>query len=66
MNWLIIIIIVAITGTIFGYFNSGGNKQEALETGCMSGMGCGYIIVRIAIFLIGIWILLAIGNFLFG
>jgi hypothetical protein len=66
MNWLIVIIIVAVIGTIIGYFNSGGDKHAAVESGCMSGLGCGYIILYIALALIGLWILFAIGGFLFG
>jgi len=66
MNWLIVIIIVAVIGAIIGYFSSGGNKEEAFASGCASGLGCGYIILYIALALLGIWLLFAIGSWLFG
>ncbi|MFV0539335.1 MAG: hypothetical protein ACK5M3_18505 [Dysgonomonas sp.] len=66
MNWLIIIIVVAVIGAIIGFVKSGGNTEEAMTAGCLSGTGCGYIILQIALALLGLFILFAIGSWLFG
>ena len=66
MNWLVVIIVVAVIGAIIGYFNSGGDKEDAFGAGCASGLGCRYIIFQIALAILGLWILFAIGGWLFG
>lgn len=67
MNWLIVILIVAAIAGLIGYFSSDKNKGENAAKGAiMGGLGCGYIILQIFIFLVGIGILFAIGSWLFG
>lgn len=65
MNWIWVIIAVAIIGGIIGYMRS-GKKEDAVSGAIGAGMGCGYIILQIFLALLGIWILFKIGSWLFG
>ena len=68
MNWLIVIVIVAIIGGIIGFFASNdGERGEGAAAGCLtSGIGCGYIIVYIGLGLLGLYLLFKLGSWLFG
>jgi hypothetical protein len=68
MNWLIIIIIVAIIAGIIGAMSSeDGKEKEGFLSGAIAGgMGCGSIIFQIFIVVIGFIILFKIFGFLFG
>lgn len=50
-----IIVIVAIAGWIFGFFNSGGDTKEANDTAVGVGVGCGSLLLQL--FIAGITIL---------
>mgnify|MGYP007022191386 CR=1 FL=1 len=65
MNWIWVIIAVAIIGGVIGYMRS-GKKEDAVSGAIGAGVGCGYIILQIFLALLGIWILFRIGSWLFG
>ncbi len=65
MNWIWVIIVVAVIGGIIGYMRS-GKKEDAVSGAIGAGVGCGYIILQIFLALLGIWILFRIGSWLFG
>lgn len=64
MNWIIAIMICALIGCIIGYTNT-GKKEDAIGGAITGGLGCGYVIFQIALFLIGIFILFKVGGWLF-
>ncbi|HPT72804.1 MAG TPA: hypothetical protein PLE74_11060 [Candidatus Cloacimonadota bacterium] len=67
MTWLWVILIVALIGGLIGYFSSDKNKGEnALGGAVAGGMGCGYIILQIFLALVGIWLLIKLGSWLFS
>ena len=68
MNWLIIIIVVAIIGGIIGSLSSkDGEKGEGFFSGALAGgMGCGYVIFQILLVVGGLILLFKIFGFLFG
>lgn len=68
MNWLIIIIVVAlITGIIGALGSDDGEKGAGCLTGAISGgLGCGSIIFSILLVGVGLMILFKIFGFLFG
>lgn len=59
-TWLIILIIVAIIGAIFGYASSDdGNRGEGAANGALSAAtGCGYILLQIFLWGLGIAIVI--------
>lgn len=65
MTWLIVILVVAAIGGLTGYLNS-GKKDDAVSGALGAGLGCGYIIFQIFLAILGLTLLLAIGNWLFG
>lgn len=67
MNWLIIIIVVAIIGGIIGSLSSkDGEKGEGFFSGALAGgMGCGYVIFQILLGVGGLILLFKIFGFLF-
>ena len=65
MTWLWVIIVVAVIGGIIGYFSS-GTREGAVEGAVTAGMGCGYIIFKIFLALVGLYLLIKIGGWLFG
>jgi len=65
MTWLWVILIVALIGGLIGYFDS-GTKEGALEGAVVAGLGCGYVIFRIFLALLGLYILFLIGSWLFS
>lgn len=68
MNWLITIIVVAIIAGIIGALSSkDGEKGEGFFSGALAGgMGCGYVIFQILLFVGGLILLFKIFGFLFG
>jgi len=68
MNWLITIIVVAIIAGIIGALTSDNNeKGEGFFAGALTGgMGCGYIILQIFLYVGGLILLFKIFDFLFG
>lgn len=69
MTWLWVILIVAAISGIIGYIST-EDKRDRGETGLgcalTGGMGCGYIIFQIFLFLVGLFILFKIGSWLFS
>tara|TARA_R110002126_G_scaffold142546_5_gene288462 strand:- start:20678 stop:20884 length:207 start_codon:yes stop_codon:yes gene_type:complete len=65
-NFIIIIIVVAILGWLFGYLKSGGNTTEANETGCALGAGCGYVLLQLFFAALGILVVLWVFGLIFG
>lgn len=68
MTWLIVIIIVAIIGAIIGFIVSDdGEKGSGAFGGFITGaVGCGAIIIRIAIAFLSLYLLFRLGNWLFS
>ena len=68
MNWLTIIIVVAIIAGILGALNSkDGEKGEGFFSGALAGgMGCGYVIFEIFLVVGGLILLFKLFGFLFG
>ena len=68
MNWLITIIVVAIIAGIIGALSSKDReKGEGFFSGALAGgMGCGYVIFQILLFVGGLILLFKIFGFLFG
>ncbi len=65
MTWLKILVAAIVVGGIFGYLTS-GSKEGAKRGAASFGIGCGYILLQIFFAFIGIYILFAIGSWLFG
>jgi len=65
MNWIIAIIVCAIIGAIIGFMSS-GKKEDAFGGAVAGGVGCGYLIARIAIAAIGFLIILKVFSWLFS
>lgn len=56
-TWLIIIIVVAVIGGILGYFCSDDGEDKgknALTGAATSAVGCGYVILQIALTVLGL------------
>lgn len=65
MNWLWVILIVAVIGGIIGYLNS-GKKEDAAAGAVAAGAGCAWIIFQIFIFVVGVFLIFKIGSWLFS
>ena len=67
-TWLIVIIIAAVIMGAIGYFSSkDGERGENAAAGAVAGaMGCGYIILRIFLWGLGIFLLIELFVWLFG
>jgi hypothetical protein len=65
MTWLWVILIVAAIGGLIGFFSS-GKTEDAVSGAVGAGMGCGYIILQIFLGLVGLFILISLGSWLFG
>ena len=68
MTWLIVIIIAAVIMGAIGYFSSkDGERGENAAAGAVAGaMGCGYIILRIFLWGLGLFLLIELFVWLFG
>jgi ABC-type Mn2+/Zn2+ transport system permease subunit len=69
MNWLIVIIIVAVISGIIGYFKSPKKEdaaKNALSSAVSGGVGCGFIILQIFLWGLGIFILIYLFLWLFS
>lgn len=68
MNWLVVIIVVAIIAGVIGAMSSEKGKEgEGFFSGALAGgMGCGYAIFQILLVVGGLILLLKIFGFLFG
>ena len=64
MTWLWIILIAAVIGGIIGFMMS-GRKKEATEGATTGKFNYGFIILKILLALIGLYLLLVIGKWLF-
>lgn len=69
MNWLWVIIVVAVVAAVFGFLAE--DKEEdrgkaALSGALVGGMGCGYIILQILLGLAIIWGFFMLVGWLFG
>ena len=67
-TWLIIIIVVAVIGAIIGYFSSDSNNRvgDAVQSGCVSGAGCGYVLLQLFLWGLGIVFLIWLFGAIFG
>lgn len=63
MNWIWIIIIVAVIGAIIGFINNG--KEGAVEGGLGAAVGCGGVIIRIALSVLSLALVIALFGWLF-
>ena len=71
MTWLIVIVIAAVVMGAIGYFSSkDGERGENAAAGAVAGaMGCGYVIyviLRIFLFGLGIFLVVKLFGWLFG
>ena len=68
MTWLIVIVIAAVVMGTIGYFSSkDGERGENAVAGAVAGaMGCGYVILRIFLFGLGIFLVVKLFGWLFG
>ena len=67
-TWLIIILIVAAIGAVLGYFSSEkGERTEGAVQGAFGGaMGCGYLLIQLFLWGLGIAILIWLFGVIFG
>ncbi len=65
MNWLWVILVAAVIGGIIGYLCS-GRKEDVAMGAIGAGVGCGYIILKILLALIGLYLLFLLGSWLFS
>lgn len=65
MTWLWVILVVAFIGGIIG-FSTPGKTEDAIQGAATAGIGCATIIFRIFLALLGLFLLLKIGSWLFG
>lgn len=67
-TWLIIIIAVVVIGAIIGYFASDGNNrvEDAVQSGCASGAGCGYLLLHLFLWGLGLAFLIWLFGAIFG
>lgn len=63
--WIVLIIIAIVIGAIIGYANK-GDSGEAVSGAIAGGMGCGYVLLNIFLFGIGIAFMLWLFSALFG
>ena len=63
MNWLWIILIVAVVGEIIGFINNG--KEGAVEGGLGAAFGCGSVILQIFLSVLSIALVIALFGWLF-
>ena len=68
MNWLVVIIVVAVIGGIIGFFrsNDGERGMGALEGAATGAVGCGVIIFRLFLAAIGIGLFFSLIGWLFS
>lgn len=66
-TWLIIIIVVALIGAIIGYLTSKGDRvEDAIQGGCVSAGGCGYLLLQLFLWGLGIAFLIWLFGAIFG
>ena len=65
MTWLWVILIVAAIGGIIGFLST-GKGEDAAAGAASAGIGCAYLIFQIFLALLGLFILIKIGGWLFG
>ena len=65
MTWIWILIIVIVAGAIIGYFST-GTKEGAAEGAATAGFGCGFLLLEIFFTLVGLWIVISLGMWLFS
>jgi uncharacterized membrane protein len=69
MNWLWVILVVAVIGGIISYISSNDNSnrvKDALEGGVTAGAGCGIVLLYLFLSVVGLLIMLALFGWLFG
>ena len=64
MNWLILIITVAVIAFLVSKLN-GDNTKDSAENAGAAAIGCGYIILQILIAALTIWAIIALFGWLF-
>lgn len=67
-TWLIIILIVAAIGAVIGFMSSdSGNRGEGAISGAIGGaMGCGYVLLHLFLWGLGIFFLIWLFGAIFG
>lgn len=67
-TWLIIILIVAAIGAAIGFFgNEKGERAEGAVQGALgSAMGCGYLLLQLFLWGLGILVLIWLFGAIFG
>lgn len=68
MNWLVVIIVVAVIGGIIGFLgsNDGERGMGALEGAATGAVGCGVIIFHLFLAAIGIGLFFLLISWLFS
>lgn len=69
MNWLWVIIVVAVIAAIFGYFSEDQESERgkaALGGAIAGGIGCGYLILQILLGVAVLWGIFMLFGWLFG
>lgn len=67
-TWLIIILIVAAIGAVIGFLgNEKGERTEGAVQGALGGaMGCGYLLLQLFLWGLGISVLIWLFSAIFG
>ena len=67
-TWLIIILVVAAIGAVLGYLsNDNGSRAEGAVHGAVSGaMGCGYLLLQLLLWGLGISVCIWLFTAIFG
>lgn len=66
MTWLWVILVVAVIGGIIGWLFSDKEDNGFLSGFLGAGFGCGYIILQIFLAILGLWLVLKLGSWLFS
>lgn len=68
MTWLYVIIAVAVIAGLIGYFSSNdGQRGEGAAQAALGGViGCGYVLLQIFLWGLGIFIVIKLFGWLFG
>lgn len=66
--WLVVLIIAIVVGAIIGALSSNDKeKGEGATVGAITaGMGCGYVMIQILVFVFILFIIFKLFGFLFG
>ena len=65
MIWLIVLIVISTIGGVFGYVYS-ATTDDPISGAIDAGIKCGYIMLQIFLGMVGIALVMVVGNWLFG